>query len=214
MEVSEEYVIYSAIIHYFLSDLLDTDPHVKHPFFCYFIWGTIYVSLHFPSILGCESSLWNGESKTRLLCCRTYHKVFYFEHFCLKFRSHAQPRSLGRVLGHAGVRSCGLPSAGAPSSLHSHLKTPGTVPSRALLVLHPHTSISLRHHSSSKQTRAVFSVNSFPVPLLTWVSIPLTWPHELFSWSLKNINKFQVHLMHNFQLLIKRSCFSKKVYKQ
>lgn len=33
MEVSEEYVIYFAIIHYFLSDLLDTDPHVKHPFF-------------------------------------------------------------------------------------------------------------------------------------------------------------------------------------
>lgn len=33
MEASEEYFIYSAIIHNFLSDLLDTDPRVKHPFF-------------------------------------------------------------------------------------------------------------------------------------------------------------------------------------
>lgn len=52
-------------------------------------------------------------------------------------------------------------------------------PPRALPAGHPHTSISTKHHSLRKRTKAGLSVNSCPAPLLTPVSIPSVWP----SWT-------------------------------
>lgn len=148
-----------------------------------------------------------GRIQTKQNCCKSYP----WNILSISVQSLAALPKPGALEGRLAVlrsEAMALPAwEHCPRQLSPGTPRYSHPPARALPAIHPHTSILTKHHFPHKQTKAVWSVNSCPAPLLTPVSIHSLW--SLWTTILlefKSITNFQVKLLYNFQMLIKTSC--------